>query len=204
MNARMWLVALSVAMASVASAQTRPSTAAKPRPTAPVRASSPKPAQPASAQPASTQPGLLRVSASNNGLAASALVEVLDAGNAVIASGTSGADLSVPAGAAKVRVSLGAGLSAKESTVSIPAGGRLDHAVAFASGRFSLSISGSDTTGVAKVYRGAEMVGTMGHGGQLSLPAGTYDVKVTHKGVDKWFTGVLLNESQLRNISAAF
>jgi hypothetical protein len=149
-------------------------------------------------------PGVVRINALNNGLAASGLVEVLDASGAIVQSGVTGADLNVVSGAVRVRISLSSGLAPQEQTLNVPAGGRVDQSVNFASGRFSLSISASDTSGNAKVYQGSVLLGSMGHGGQLSLPVGTYDVKVTHKGVEKWFTGVSLSENQLRNINATF
>lgn len=176
--------------------QTAPSTQAPSQGTTP---STQTPAQPTF--------GTLRVNATNNGLSAAAQFELIDASGAVVLSGACGTDVTAPTGTFTLRTTLSSAPTAKlSSSVTINAEQRAEVTSAFASGRLSLSIitTSGNTSGIAKVYSGGVEVGSIGNGNQLSLPVGTYNIKVSHNGVDKWFNNISLSSGQLRNISANF
>lgn len=165
---------------------------------------------PAEGNPAPEARGKLRLSVTNNGLPATGSFEVFAQGSATaIASGSSGVILEVPAGTLLLKVKLSGAAEVAPLTVSVTVqeGGLAEPSAAFSTGRLSVSIQGNgDTSGIARVYPAGQStpLGSMGHGGQLTLSAGTYDIKVTHKGVDRWFYGVSLSAGQLRNINAQF
>ena len=92
------------------------------------------------------------------------------------------------------------------SSITISAAQRTELTAAFATAKLSLSISSANgsTTGIARIYKSGVELGSLGSNNQLTLPTGTYDVKVLHSGSEQWFYGVVLSQSQLRNISARF
>jgi hypothetical protein len=157
--------------------------------------------------PAQPTFGTFSLSATQNGLAALAQFELVNTAGQVIFSGLSGADCTVPSGTFIVRSTLSGGNSVVSTTnITVNAEQRTEATAAFSTGKLSLSISSStgSTAGIAKIYVSGAEVGSLGNGNQVTLPAGTYDVKVLHAGVERWFYGVALSSNQLRNISAHF
>jgi hypothetical protein len=150
--------------------------------------------------------GTLKVTATNNGLAAIAQFELVDTTNTVVFSGASGSDLVVPSGTFTMRATLSGASSIKvTSSVTINKDQLTEVNATFVTAKLSLSISSSSgSTGIAKIYANGVEVGSLGNGNQLVLPAGTYNIKVSHGGVDKWFNNISLTQNQLRNISAVF
>jgi hypothetical protein len=157
--------------------------------------------------PAQPTFGIFSLSATQNGLAALAQFELLNSAGQVVLSGVSGADCAAPTGTFTVRSILSGGNGVINTTsITVNAEQRTEATAAFATGKLSLSISSStgSTAGIAKVYVSGVEVGSLGNSNQVTLPAGTYDVKVLHSGAERWFYGVTLSQNQLRNISARF
>ena len=157
--------------------------------------------------PAQPTFGTFSLSATQNGLAAMAQFELVNSAGQVVLSGLSGAESIVPTGLLTLRATLSGGNGVIHTTnITVNAEQRTEATAAFTTGKLSLSISSStgSTTGIAKIYASGVEVGSLGNSNQVTLPAGTYDVKVLHSGAERWFYGVALSQNQLRNISARF
>ena len=157
--------------------------------------------------PAQPTFGTFSLRATQNGFAALAQVELVDNTGKVVFSGLSGTDANVPTGTFTVRSTLSGGNGVvSTSSVTVSAEQRTEATAAFATGKISLSISSStgSTAGIAKIYSNNVEVGSIGNGNQITLPTGTYSVKVLQAGTERWFYGVALSQNQLRNISASF
>jgi glucose/arabinose dehydrogenase len=203
----MTLVAVLVASQAVAAPYytiKRSTTPAKGRTTTSQPTQQTAPAQPAPAPAPAPTFGTFFLSATQNGFPTNAQFQLLASDGSVVFSGASGVAHTVPTGTFIVKaLSNGATFT---SSVVINKDLTTESAATFTTGRISLSITSDtgSTAGIAKIYSAGVEVGSIGSGNQITLPAGTYDVKVLHSGTEKWFYGVALSQNQLRNVAARF
>jgi hypothetical protein len=169
----------------------------------------PQPAPTSTATTATTapaRPGQLTVAVDENGAYAASTYQVRQAGR-VIASGSSGSPIALPAGAYEVAITLETALDRPTRTVRVlvPEGG-----VATARASFSTSILEVRFTkdrmavhGLATVRQGDRVIGTLGSGVTARVSAGTYEIEARYRTEVRSYS-VTLAPVQRRALSAQF
>ena len=169
----------------------------------PVAASAPAPTT-TTAAPA--RPGQLTIAVDENGAYAPSTFQVRQAGR-VVASGSSGSPIALPAGAYDVTLTLETALDRPTRTVRVlvPDGG-----VAPARASFQTSILEVRFTkdrvavhGLATVRQGDRVIGTLGSGVTARVSAGTYQIDARYRTEQRTYS-VTLAPVQRRALSAQF
>jgi len=151
--------------------------------------------------------GRIRCEITENGEAASGTLTV-EAGGREVASGDCASPVAVPAGQYAVTVQLDGALDRPEQRrqVTIQAGATETVRADFATAVLEVNITagGRRAAAMATLFKNGARVGTLGSGVAAHVSAGTYDVVVRYRGVERRFAGVTLARGQRRTLSADF
>jgi hypothetical protein len=167
---------------------------------------SPIPAPAATTPTAPARPGQLTIAVDENGAYAASTFQVRQAGR-VVASGSSGSPIALPAGAYDVVITLETALDRPTRTVRVlvPEGG-----VATARASFQTAIVEVRFTkdrmavhGLATVRQGDRVIGTLGSGVTARVSAGTYQIDARYRTEQRTYS-VSLAPVQRRALSAQF
>lgn len=174
----------------------------------PTPSPAPAPVQPAPAPAPAPAPGSLSCAAEENGIVAAASVELRRAGSSeIVASGTCGSPLRVPAGAyvAAIRLDTAMDRPVQNVSVEVPAGGAVTARARFTTAILEVRFTKDRAAvqGIATITQNGHVIGTLGSGITTRLSAGTYEVTARYRTEVRTFT-VTLAADQRRALRADF
>lgn len=145
--------------------------------------------------------------ATDNGQPASGSVSVVSNGREV-ATGTTGAPISVPRGEYDVVVTLDGAVDRPSVTQHVVTGARNEANVAAEFHTAILEVAaeagGQRVAAMATIMSNGQRVGSLGAGVPCHLSAGTYDIVVRYRGTERRFDGVSLSQGERRSLTASF